>query len=169
MEVNIQDLHSSLKNGSLVMHATIPFKHHRLRNACKLQSANACRVSAGRKRNELRVNVLQNLFPLLCDPQFFQDCLVGGSKSNEMEWFHLSVFHEEWNYSRFCLIGGMGWNGMVPLCVWLEGWDGINMVQVASCIEMARLPLAFANLHMYKFQQQLICIVGNIYSVFQKQ
>ena len=95
-----------------------------------------------------------------------------------MEWFHLSVFHEEWNYSRFCLIGGMGWNGTVPLCVWLEEWDGIyffeewdgiNMVQGTSCIEIARLPLAFANLHMYKFQQQLICIVSNIYSVFQKQ
>ena len=71
--------------------------------------------------------------------------------------------------SIMCLVGGMGCNQYFFEDFCFEEWDGINMVQGAPCIEIARLPLAFANLHMYKFQQQLICIVSNIYSVFQKQ
>jgi hypothetical protein len=49
-------------------------------------------------------------------------------------------------------------NGMVrrmetvPEFVWLEGCDGMNMVQVISCIELVRLPY-LQHLHMYTFQR----------------
>ena len=54
-----------------------------------------------------------------------------------MEW-NGSPSPIEWN--GFISVFGMGY-GLIPDFVWLEGWDGMNMVQVISCIERVRLPL----------------------------